>query len=48
MAQFPSKEIASCPTTSARWVWAIANIGGLLMNMGFGYDSEKAARMCGA
>jgi ribonucleoside-diphosphate reductase alpha chain len=44
MAQFPSKEIAQLSYDFRTSGLGYANIGGLLMNMGLGYDSTKAAR----
>ena len=34
--------------TSARWALGYANIGGLLMNMGYSYDSTEGRALCGA
>jgi ribonucleoside-diphosphate reductase alpha chain len=48
MAQFPSKEIAQRSYDYRTLGLGYANIGGLLMNMGFGYDSEEGRAMCGA
>ncbi|THD74749.1 vitamin B12-dependent ribonucleotide reductase [Thalassobius vesicularis] len=47
MAQFPSKEIAQLSYDFRTLGLGYANIGGLLMNMGFGYDS-KEGRALGA
>jgi len=48
MAQFPSKEIAQRSYDFRTLGLGYANIGGLLMNMGFGYDSDEGRAMCGA
>ncbi|WP_371168912.1 vitamin B12-dependent ribonucleotide reductase [Aliiroseovarius sp. 2305UL8-7] len=48
MAQFPSKEIAERSFVFRTLGLGYANIGGLLMNMGFGYDSEEGRALCGA
>lgn len=48
MAQFPSKEIAQRSYDYRTLGLGYANIGGLLMNMGFGYDSEEGRALCGA
>jgi ribonucleoside-diphosphate reductase alpha chain len=48
MAQFPSKEIAQLSYDFRTLGLGYANIGGLLMNMGFGYDSPEGRAMCGA
>ncbi len=48
MAQFPSKEIAQLSYDFRTLGLGYANIGGLLMNMGLGYDSVKGRAMCGA
>jgi len=48
MAQFPSKEIAQRSYDFRTLGLGYANIGGLLMNMGFGYDSDQGRAMCGA
>ncbi len=47
MAQFPSKEIAQLSYDFRTLGLGYANIGGLLMNMGLGYDSD-AGRSMGA
>ncbi|MDG1936526.1 MAG: vitamin B12-dependent ribonucleotide reductase [Paracoccaceae bacterium] len=47
MAQFPSKEIAQRSYDFRTLGLGYANIGGLLMNMGFGYDSDEGRAMCG-
>jgi len=48
MAQFPSKEIAQLSYEFRTLGLGYANIGGLLMNMGLGYDSAEGRAMCGA
>ncbi len=48
MAQFPSQEIAKLSYEFRTLGLGFANIGGLLMNMGFGYDSAEGRAMCGA
>ncbi|MBO9485061.1 vitamin B12-dependent ribonucleotide reductase [Paracoccus sp. R12_1] len=48
MAQFPSKEIAQRSYDFRTLGLGYANIGGLLMNMGLGYDSEEGRALCGA
>ncbi len=48
MAQFPSKEIARLSYDFRTLGLGYANIGGLLMNMGLGYDSAEGRAMCGA
>ncbi|KRS17490.1 vitamin B12-dependent ribonucleotide reductase [Roseovarius indicus] len=48
MAQFPSKEIAQNSYDTRTLGLGYANIGGLLMNMGFGYDSTEGRALCGA
>ncbi len=48
MAQFPSKEIAQRSFDFRTLGLGYANIGGLLMNMGLGYDSPEGRAMCGA
>ncbi|MBC7164956.1 MAG: vitamin B12-dependent ribonucleotide reductase [Roseovarius sp.] len=48
MAQFPSKEIAQRSFDFRTLGLGYANIGGLLMNMGLGYDSAEGRAMCGA
>ncbi|SFR37704.1 ribonucleoside-diphosphate reductase class II [Yoonia tamlensis] len=45
MAQFPSKEIAQRSYDFRTLGLGYANIGGLLMNMGFGYDSAEGRSM---
>ncbi|WP_417721333.1 vitamin B12-dependent ribonucleotide reductase [Salipiger sp.] len=48
MAQFPSKEIAQLSYDFRTLGLGYANIGGLLMNMGFSYDSAEGRALCGA
>ncbi len=48
MAQFPSKEIAQRSYDFRTLGLGYANIGGLLMNMGLGYDSDAGRSLCGA
>jgi ribonucleoside-diphosphate reductase alpha chain len=48
MAQFPSKEIAQLSYDFRTLGLGYANIGGLLMNMGLGYDSVAGRALCGA
>jgi ribonucleoside-diphosphate reductase alpha chain len=48
MAQFPSKEIAQRSYDFRTLGLGYANIGGLLMNMGLGYDSVEGRALCGA
>ncbi|WP_234855205.1 vitamin B12-dependent ribonucleotide reductase [Paracoccus everestensis] len=48
MAQFPSKEIAQRSYDFRTLGLGYANIGGLLMNMGLGYDSDGGRALCGA
>ena len=48
MAQFPSKEIAQLSYDFRTLGLGYANIGGLLMNMGHGYDSKEGRALCGA
>ncbi len=48
MAQFPSKEIAQLSYDFRTLGLGYANIGGLLMNMGHGYDSDEGRALCGA
>ena len=45
MAQFPSKAIAQRSYDFRTLGLGYANIGGLLMNMGFGYDSDEGRAM---
>ncbi len=48
MAQFPSKEIARLSHRFRTLGLGYANVGGLLMNMGIGYDSDQGRAVCGA
>ncbi len=48
MAQFPSKEIAQLSYDFRTLGLGYANIGGLLMNMGYCYDSDEGRSICGA
>ncbi|MDR0809031.1 MAG: vitamin B12-dependent ribonucleotide reductase, partial [Gemmobacter sp.] len=48
MAQFPSREIARLSYDFRTLGLGYANIGGLLMNMGLGYDSPEGRALCGA
>ena len=48
MAQFPSKEIAQLSYNFRTLGLGYANIGGLLMNMGLGYDSDEGRALTGA
>ena len=48
MAQFPSPEIAKRSYKFRTLGLGYANIGGLLMNMGYGYDSDEGRALCGA
>ncbi|MBY6200086.1 vitamin B12-dependent ribonucleotide reductase [Maritalea mobilis] len=48
MAQFPSKEIAQLSYDYRTLGLGYANIGGLLMNMGYSYDSPEGRALCGA
>ena len=48
MAQFPSREIAQRSYDFRTLGLGYANIGGLLMNMGLGYDSKEGRALCGA
>ncbi|RDC74400.1 vitamin B12-dependent ribonucleotide reductase [Rhodovulum sp. 12E13] len=48
MAQFPSKEIAQLSYDYRTLGLGYANIGGLLMNLGYGYDSPEGRALCGA
>ncbi|MGL4296774.1 MAG: adenosylcobalamin-dependent ribonucleoside-diphosphate reductase, partial [Aestuariivirga sp.] len=47
MAQFPSKEIAELSYEYRTLGLGYANIGGLLMSMGLGYDSAEGRALCG-
>src|SRR6056297_294682 len=46
MAQFPSKEIAQRSFDFRTLGLGYANIGGLLMNMGYSYDSDEGRALC--
>src|SRR5690348_12247765 len=48
MAQFPSKEIARLSYEFRTLGLGYANIGGLLMAMGLGYDSAEGRALCAA
>ncbi len=48
MAQFPSKSIAQQSYDFRTLGLGYANIGGLLMNMGFSYDSDEGRALTGA
>ncbi|MDN5567459.1 MAG: vitamin B12-dependent ribonucleotide reductase, partial [Paracoccus sp. (in: a-proteobacteria)] len=48
MAQFPSEQIARRTHDFRALGLGYANLGGLLMRMGLGYDSEQGRAMCGA
>jgi len=48
MAQFPSPSIAELSYKFRTTGLGYANIGGLLMNMGYGYDSDEGRALCGA
>ncbi len=48
MAQFPSPQIAELSYKFRTLGLGYANIGGLLMNMGFGYDSDEGRALAGA
>ncbi|OIP85388.1 MAG: ribonucleoside-diphosphate reductase, adenosylcobalamin-dependent [Rhodobacterales bacterium CG2_30_65_12] len=48
MAQFPSKEIAQLSFDFRTLGLGYANVGGLLMNMGLGYDSKEGRAITGA
>ncbi|MGI9373041.1 MAG: adenosylcobalamin-dependent ribonucleoside-diphosphate reductase, partial [Hyphomicrobiales bacterium] len=48
MAQFPSKEIAKLSYEFRTLGLGFANIGGLLMTSGIGYDSDEGRAICGA
>ena len=48
MAQFPSKEIAQLSYEYRTLGLGYANIGGLLMTLGLGYDSAEGRAICGA
>ncbi|MFO1141095.1 MAG: vitamin B12-dependent ribonucleotide reductase [Amaricoccus sp.] len=48
MAQFPSPRIAELSYRFRTLGLGYANIGGLLMTMGYGYDSPEGRALCGA
>ncbi|QIE55920.1 vitamin B12-dependent ribonucleotide reductase [Pikeienuella piscinae] len=48
MAQFPSPEIAERSYEFRTLGLGYANIGGLLMTLGHGYDSDEGRALCGA
>ncbi|MGB0960258.1 MAG: vitamin B12-dependent ribonucleotide reductase [Halocynthiibacter sp.] len=48
MAQFPSPNIAQYSYDFRTLGLGYANIGGLLMNMGYSYDSDEGRALCGA
>jgi ribonucleoside-diphosphate reductase alpha chain len=48
MAQFPSPEIARLSYRYRTLGLGYANIGGLLMTLGHGYDSDEGRAICGA
>lgn len=48
MAQFPSREIAKLSYRYRTLGLGFANIGGLLMSQGLGYDSDEGRAICGA
>ena len=48
MAQFPSPRIAELSYRFRTLGLGYANIGGLLMNLGHGYDSAEGRALCGA
>ncbi|MCY4152341.1 MAG: vitamin B12-dependent ribonucleotide reductase [Aestuariivita sp.] len=48
MAQFPAREIAFLSYDFRTLGLGFANIGGLLMNIGVGYDSAEGRAICGA
>jgi len=48
MAQFPSPQIAELSYRFRTLGLGYANLGGLLMNMGLGYDSAEGRALCGA
>ena len=48
MAQFPSKQIAELSYRYRTLGLGFANIGGLLMAAGIGYDSPDGRAICGA
>ena len=46
MAQFPSKEIARLSYDYRTLGLGYANVGGLLMSSGIGYDSDEGRAIC--
>ena len=48
MAQFPSSEIAVLSHKYRTLGLGYANLGGLLMNMGLGYDTDEGRALCSA
>ena len=48
MAQFPSPEIATLSYRYRTLGLGYANIGGLLMTLGYSYDSDEGRALCGA
>ncbi len=48
MAQFPSPQIAQRSYDFRTLGLGYANIGGLLMNLGYSYDSDEGRALCGA
>ena len=48
MAQFPSKRLAELSHQFRTLGLGYANLGGLLMNMGIGYDSDEGRATCAA
>jgi len=48
MAQFPSKEIAVRSHRYRTIGLGFANLGGILMSMGYGYDSDEGRALCGS
>ncbi len=48
MAQFPSRQIAELSYRYRTMGLGFANIGGLLMAGGYGYDSDEGRAICGA
>ncbi|MFW5835193.1 MAG: vitamin B12-dependent ribonucleotide reductase, partial [Pseudomonadota bacterium] len=48
MAQFPSEKIAELSWRYRTLGLGYANLGGLLMSLGLGYDSDEGRALCGA
>ncbi|MBK5910195.1 ribonucleoside-diphosphate reductase, adenosylcobalamin-dependent [Rhodothalassium salexigens] len=48
MAQFPSARIAELSYRYRTLGLGYANVGGLLMSLGYGYDSDEGRALCGA